>query len=224
MSFAIPAPLDWTDFSFKSEMHRYEAHLIRLALNQTSGLVTRAARLLGFRHHQSLITLIASRHKELIETGARAPVRSRRRHLIVHPKRVKKKNARAEHAQTSARISILHVEDNQQIAKLVNDMVVSEEWRVELCADGYSALDKLTGKDHYDLLLVDNDIPGLSGVELAKRARKIRDRRRTPIVMLSGSDCEAEAWGAGVDAFLKKPEQIGELSSTIARLLKIEKD
>jgi hypothetical protein len=41
--------------------------------------------------------------------------------------------------------------------------------------------------------------------------------------MLSGSDCEAEAWGAGVDAFLKKPEQIGELSSTIARLLRIEK-
>jgi len=37
--------------------------------------------------------------------------------------------------------------------------------------------------------------------------------------MLSGSDCETEAWGAGVDAFLKKPEQINELASTIARLL-----
>ncbi|MDX6499899.1 MAG: two-component system, chemotaxis family, chemotaxis protein CheY [Blastocatellia bacterium] len=221
--FAVPAPVDWTGFSFKSEVRRYEAHLIRLALNETNGLVTRAARLLGFRHHQSLITLIASRHKELIETGARAPVRSRRRHLIVHPKRVKKKKVRAEHAQTSARISILHVEDNQQIAKLVNDMVVSEEWRMELCADGYTALDRLTGKGHYDLLLVDNDIPGLSGVELVKRARKITDRRRTPIVMLSGSDCESEAWGAGVNAFLKKPEQIGELSSTIARLLKIER-
>ena len=43
---------------------------------------------------------------------------------------------------------ILHVEDNEQVAKLVNDMAVSEEWHVEVCADGYEALDKLTGNDH----------------------------------------------------------------------------
>jgi hypothetical protein len=47
-------------------------------------------------------------------------------------------------------------------------------------------------------------------------------RRRTPIVMISGADCETEAWRAGVDAFLKKPGQISELPSTLARLLKVE--
>ncbi|SRR6266436_2113169 len=218
----VLAPNDWMNFSLRNAVLGYEGHIIKLALKKTGGSVTAAARLLGFRHHQSLITLIASRHKELIETGARAPVRSRRRHLIVHPKRAKKKKVQAERTQTSSRISILHVEDNQRIAKLVNDMVASEEWRVELCADGYSALDKLTGKDHYDLLLVDNDIPGLSGVELVKRARKLTDRSGMPIVMLSGSDCEAEAWGVGVNAFLKKPEQIGQLPSTIGQLLKTE--
>jgi len=88
---AIPAPPDWEGFSLKDAISRYEVHLIKLALKETSGKVTSAARLLGFKHHQSLITLIGSRHKELIETGARAPVRSRRRHLIVHSKRVKKK-------------------------------------------------------------------------------------------------------------------------------------
>jgi DNA-binding response OmpR family regulator len=101
-------------------------------------------------------------------------------------------------------------------------MVASEKWHVELCADGYDALNRLTGNDRYDVLIVDNDITGLNGMELVQRARRITDRRRTPIVMLSGSDCEREAWGAGVDAFLKKPEQINELSSTIARLLKVE--
>jgi DNA-binding response OmpR family regulator len=116
----------------------------------------------------------------------------------------------------------LHVENNQQIAKLFNDVAASEEWRVELCVDGYSALDKLTGNDHYDLLLIDNDVPELSGLELIKRARTISHRRRTPIVMLSGRDCEAEAWRAGVDAFLQEPEQISELSSTIARLLRVD--
>jgi len=37
--------------------------------------------------------------------------------------------------------------------------------------------------------------------------------------MLSASDCEREAWRAGVDAFLKKPEQIDELPATVARFL-----
>ncbi len=86
---AIPAPPDWKGFSFWDAVHRYEGHLIRMALKETGGKVTAAARILGFRHHQSLITLIASRHKELIETGARAPVRPRRHHLIKHKKRRK---------------------------------------------------------------------------------------------------------------------------------------
>jgi hypothetical protein len=98
---AVPAPPDWEGFSLKDSMCRYEAHLIKLALKETGGMVTAAARLLGFRHHQSLITLIGSRHKELIETGARAPVRSRRRHLMVHPKR-KKKKIQADYTQAAS--------------------------------------------------------------------------------------------------------------------------
>ena len=136
---------------------------------------------------------------------------------------IPKKKVRADQELATSQISILHVEDNQQIAKLVTDIVTSEEWRVELCADGYTALEKLTGNDHYDVLVVDNDLPGLSGVELVERARKMRHRHRTPIVMLSGNDCETEAWRAGVNAFLKKPEQINELAVTIARLLKVER-
>ena len=90
ITHAIPAPPDWKGFSFWDAVHRYEGHLIRQALKETGGKVTAAARILGFRHHQSLITLIASRHQELIETGARAPIRKRRHHLLEHPKRKRK--------------------------------------------------------------------------------------------------------------------------------------
>jgi tetratricopeptide (TPR) repeat protein len=85
---AIPAPPDWEGFSLKDAVRRYEARLIRLALKETGGKVTAAARLLGFNHHQSLIALIASRHKELLEI--RSPVRARRHHLLEHPKRKRK--------------------------------------------------------------------------------------------------------------------------------------
>src|ERR1700694_2713339 len=68
-------------------------------------------------------------------------------------------------------------------------MVASEERGVELCADGYDALDILTGNEHYHLLLIDNDSPGLSGLELI-------------------SDCESEAWGAGVNVVLKSRNRL----------------
>jgi DNA-binding NtrC family response regulator len=49
-------------------------------------------------------------------------------------------------------------------------------------------------------------------------------RRGTPIIMLSGDDCEKEAWRAGVRAFLRKPEGVNKLASTITRLLKERKE
>jgi CheY-like chemotaxis protein len=47
-------------------------------------------------------------------------------------------------------------------------------------------------------------------------------RRRIPIVMLSDGAAEAEAWRAGVDAFLKKPEQDDQALPTMARLLRVD--
>jgi len=207
----------WEGFSFRQEVVKIERALIERALRDTGGSVTKASRLLGFKHHQSLIALINTRHKNLLNT--RSAIRKRRHHIFSKPRRIPRKVIKPTPERPPSQISILHVEDNKLIAKLVDDMCAPEDWRVELSVDGDSALRKLTGNDHYDLLVVDNDLPGLSGLELVQRARKMTHHRRTPIVMLSGSDCETEAWGAGVDAFLKKPEQIKDLAATIARLL-----
>ena len=88
LAHAVPSPPDWTNFSLKQAVLRFESQLIKLALLQSEGSVTRAARLLGFNHHQSLIALIDSKHKELLEL--RSPVRKRRQHLMPHPKRNQK--------------------------------------------------------------------------------------------------------------------------------------
>jgi len=209
----------WEGFSFKEKILDCERALIERALRDANGSVTRAARLLGFRHHQSLISLINSRHKELLKT--RTAVRKRRRHIFSKPRKIKYTPV-GRPAPGSTEISILHAEDNKPIANLINEMLAAEAWQIELCLDGDSALLKLTSDERVDLLLVDNELPGLSGLDLVKRARKMTHRRRMPIVMLSGNDCETEAWRAGVDAFLKKPDQVNELPSTISRLLKVD--
>jgi tetratricopeptide (TPR) repeat protein len=84
LTHLMPTPSDWTNFSFERAAHRYEGHLIKLALRETGGKVTRAARLLGFKNHQSLISIINTRHKELL--ARRSPIRKRRQHLMTHPK------------------------------------------------------------------------------------------------------------------------------------------
>lgn len=69
-------------------------------------------------------------------------------------------------------------------------------------------------------MLIGNTVNGLSAFELAERARKITHRRRTPLIMMSSSDFEKHAWRAGMDAFLKQPEQVSELTNTVNRLLR----
>lgn len=90
---------------------------------------------------------------------------------------------------------------------------------MDACADGKEAFGRIAGDMHYDLLLLDNDLPGASGIELIRHAREFRHRRPTPVVMFSASDVEREAKQAGADAFLRKPEDVLAIAVTIARLL-----
>ena len=67
----------WEGFSLKHEVQRYEAELIERALREADGVVSRAAQLLGFKHHQTFIALLNNRHKELLH--ARNPIVPRKR-------------------------------------------------------------------------------------------------------------------------------------------------
>ncbi|MGB7925042.1 MAG: sigma 54-interacting transcriptional regulator [Pyrinomonadaceae bacterium] len=66
----------WKGCSLEQEVAGYEASLIRRALEEAKGSVTRAARLLGITH-QGLAFIIQGRHKDLL--SARTPIRERRK-------------------------------------------------------------------------------------------------------------------------------------------------
>lgn len=70
----------WDNFSLKDEIHRIERRFIELALRDSKGMVSRASKLLGFKHHESLASLLKSRHRELL--SARTPVKPRRRSIM----------------------------------------------------------------------------------------------------------------------------------------------
>jgi CheY-like chemotaxis protein len=116
--------------------------------------------------------------------------------------------------------TILYVEDNKFVADAVRDMLESEGWHVALCADGNAGMNRIAGGFPYDLLLLDNDLPGASGLELTRYARSLPIYRMTPIILLSATDCRNDARGAGADLFLRKPDDIHTLIEAVKKLAK----
>ena len=118
------------------------------------------------------------------------------------------------------RATILYAEDHAAVRSALKETLEFEGWGVDACADGLTALAKLEGEVCYDLLLFDNNLPGVDGLELARRARVLAHRRATPLVITSASEVGAEARRVGADAFLRKPDDMRDVARTLARLLK----
>jgi CheY-like chemotaxis protein len=211
----MPKPDSWEGFSLRREIKKIERNLIERSLRDASGSVTKASQLLGFKHHQSLVSLLNNRHKDLI--GHRTAVRKRRRHLFSQPARAKQSTPESHVAPNQ--LVILHVENNRPLARRINERLTNGGYHVQSGSDGLAAWEILKTNARCDVLIVDNNLPGLSGLELILRVRSIVHRRNLPIIMLSSDDVEKEAWRAGVDAFLPKSEAVDKLAGTIARLL-----
>lgn len=208
----------WPDWpiSLEDSVHRHEARLILRALEDTGGVIRRAARLLELSR-QRLQKILNNRHKDLrIKITA---IKARHREKSLNKANV---NRGVAHYSSSGNrtVTILHVEDDEMVASVAKEILEIQGWQVETCADGNLALEKMSGNAHYDLLLIDYDLPGVNGLELARRARSLTHRARTPIIMLSATSLAAAAREAGADVFLQKPQDVALLVETITRLLR----
>jgi DNA-binding response OmpR family regulator len=115
---------------------------------------------------------------------------------------------------------IFYLEDNERILVLVREVLEFAGWYVKPCNSGLYAWTMLGWeKEHYDLLVLDNEADGLDGLTLTRRVRRLPHRKETPIILISLEDLAAEAREAGADAFLRKPYNLIELVDTIRRLL-----
>lgn len=117
-------------------------------------------------------------------------------------------------------LTILYVEDHDAVRMAVQETLEREGWRVETCADGLSALTRLEGGASYALLIFDNKLSSIDGIELMRRARSLAHRRQTPVIIMSASEAGAEALSAGADAFLRKPQDMDRVVGEVARLLR----
>ncbi len=115
---------------------------------------------------------------------------------------------------------ILVVEDDAEMLFNVKSCLEGDGYLVDTAKDGQTAFGDLQELD-YDLLILDWDLPGLSGIEIARRYRERRGQ--APILMLTAKDRiedKGVGFGAGADDYLTKPFLVKELLLRVAALLR----
>jgi len=122
-------------------------------------------------------------------------------------------------SQTNASSRILVVDDDNEILRLSAGALALFGYRVDAAKDSAAAWKALLA-NNYDLLITDNNMPTLSGVELVK---KLRSARMTlPVILASGRLPTAELDrnpGLQFAATLVKPFSSGQLLETVRQVL-----
>jgi signal transduction histidine kinase len=114
-------------------------------------------------------------------------------------------------ARGLAGLRVLLAEDTELSRHVLSELLRREGCRVAAVADGAAAIAALTGAE-FDLVLLDQRMPGASGLEVA-RTLGAGHRRPRCVLMTASLDAalEAQARAAGVDLVLQKPVGLAEL-------------
>jgi two-component system phosphate regulon response regulator PhoB len=117
---------------------------------------------------------------------------------------------------------ILYAEDDPDTRELVQLFLQHAGFRVSLIGDSSEVL-SLVATDHVDVLLLDNWMPGITGLELCRRIRSFD--QSIPILFCSGAVTEADkkaALSAGAQGYIGKPFDPEDLITTLRAALNIQ--
>ncbi|MGY4706982.1 response regulator [Candidatus Bipolaricaulota sp. J31] len=115
--------------------------------------------------------------------------------------------------------TILLVEDEREIARMVQAYLMREGYRVEVAFDGEEGW-RLYRDLEPDLIILDLMLPKLHGLELARRIRRESD---VPIIMLTALSEEADRVAGlelGADDYVTKPFSLRELAARVRAVLR----
>ncbi|NCF76590.1 MAG: phosphate regulon transcriptional regulatory protein PhoB [Proteobacteria bacterium] len=118
--------------------------------------------------------------------------------------------------------TVLIVEDEPEIRELLNFSLTRAGFNVTEAETGELALQRLDS-NLPDILIVDWMLPGMSGVELAKRLRRDELTSALPLLMLTARNEESDilkSFESGIDDYMSKPFSPKELVARIKALLR----
>jgi len=114
---------------------------------------------------------------------------------------------------------ILYVDDDAEMRDLVTFVLALSNYKV-VAAESYDDALLLARADRFNLYLIDNWIPGGSGIELCQKLREFDPQ--TPILFYSGAVFEHDkqkAFAAGAQGYLVKPTANDVLIREVSRII-----
>ena len=115
---------------------------------------------------------------------------------------------------------VLIVEDDVRLARVIDDWLTGESYAVDHVTSGPAALERLTSTQ-YDVLILDWQVPGLTGLEVCKEYRA--NGGTGVVLMLTGKKEVAnkeEGLDSGADDYVTKPFHMRELSARLRALMR----
>ena len=122
---------------------------------------------------------------------------------------------------------VLLVDDSAVMRKIIQRNIKETGLIVDEfveAGDGNQALDKVNDNGDLDLILLDWNMPNMSGIEFVKTLRSLNLAKRIPVVMVTteGSDAKvSEAKESGADGYLTKPFTADQLRDTLGSYLMV---
>ena len=117
--------------------------------------------------------------------------------------------------------TVLIVEDNELNMKLFRDLLEAHGYRTEGTSNGFEALD-LVRKLRPDLVLMDIQLPQVSGLEVTRWIKDDPELRSIPVVAVTAfamKGDEERIREGGCEAYLSKPISVGKFIDTVRQFL-----
>ena len=116
---------------------------------------------------------------------------------------------------------IMVVDDEEAIVGLVENFLKSSGYRVTTYSGGEEALDGLRlNPADFDLVITDNNMPNLSGIQLAAEIAKLKSE--IPVILMSGDSCislKKKAIALGLKGCIAKPFSLADIVDAVRKVL-----
>jgi two-component system, cell cycle response regulator DivK len=132
------------------------------------------------------------------------------------------KNPRLENNMDASAKTVLIVEDNELNMKLFHDLLDAHGYRTIQTRDGLEALD-LARKHFPDLILMDIQLPEVSGLEVTKWIKEDERLKSIPVIAVTAfamKGDEEKIRQGGCEAYISKPISVMHFLETIRRFLR----
>jgi CheY-like chemotaxis protein len=121
------------------------------------------------------------------------------------------------------RNKIMIVDESETISLITSKLFEFQHWNVTKALSGEMALEFIQNED-FDVILLDINLPGMTGIECCQLIRKMDDKRKskTPIFAVTGNDLnltEKEYKDRGFDEFFQKPTNFHLLVDKLKKIL-----